>query len=184
MRLTATAQVYDALQADVRAWFARRAPAEAVDDLVQDTFLRIHARLPELRDADRLAPWVFRVSRSVLVDRARRLRPTEALEVEPVDPEAFPEPDATAVVASWLPAFVDALPERYREAVRLSELEGLSQAEVARRLGLSPSGARSRVQRGRALLREALDACCRVTVELGEVVDVVKKPTPCECSQS
>ncbi|MFT4626486.1 MAG: catechol 2,3-dioxygenase-like lactoylglutathione lyase family enzyme [Myxococcota bacterium] len=79
--------------------------------------------------------------------------------------------DGTAEVASWMPLMVAALPERYREAVRLSELEGLSQAEVATRLGLSPSGARTRVQRGRKRLLADLLACCPVRFEEGVVVD-------------
>jgi RNA polymerase sigma-70 factor (ECF subfamily) len=64
--------------------------------------------------------------------------------------------------------------------VRLSELEGVSQAEVAARLGLSASGARSRVQRGRRMVREALDDCCRVVIDGGEVVDVTAR-AGCGC---
>lgn len=180
-----TRTIYDHLQADVRRWFARRAPDDAVDDLVQETFLRIHRSLPELRDADRVAPWVFRVCRSVLVDRARRQRPEDPMIVEQVDPDSVVEPDATAVVAGWLPAFVETLPDGYREAVRLSELEGVSQREVAERLGLSASGARSRVQRGRKLLRQALDECCRVTLEGGDVVDVRRRTDgDCACRET
>lgn len=177
---TGTAAVYELLEADVRRWFRRRAPADRVDDLVQETFLRVHRGLPELREQDRLGPWVYRICRSVLVDAFRRERPEEPLEHEPIAPIGVVEPDATEVVAGWLPAFVEGLPEGYREAMRLSELEGLSQREVADRLGLSPSGARTRVQRGRVLLREALEDCCRVTLEAGEVVDV-RPNGDCRC---
>jgi RNA polymerase sigma-70 factor (ECF subfamily) len=156
----------------------RRAPPDDIDDLVQETFLRVHRGLGDLRAAERVAPWVSRLARSVLVDHYRRHRPTEALDVDVAAPEGPPALDATPMVASWLPGFVAGLPETYREAVRLSELEGLSQREVARRLGLSPSGARTRVQRGRAKLREALLACCAVRLEGGEVVDVRSN---CDC---
>lgn len=179
--MNATEQVYRTFHDDVRAWFARRVPPDAIDDLVQDTFVRIHRSLPQLQDADRIAPWVFRVCRSVLVDSARRHRPTEDLPEHLLDDTAPPEPDVTGMVAAWLPAMVDALPLTYREAVRLSELEGMSQQEVATRLGLSPSGARSRVQRGRRLLRESLDACCSVQLVAGEVVDV-RPQASCGCA--
>ena len=178
--MTSTAAIYEHLQADVRRWFARRAPADAVDDLVQEAFLRIHKGLPDLRDSERVAPWVFRICRSVLVDRARRLRPEDELTVEPAASGDGHESDATAVVAGWLPAFVDALPVTYREAVRLVELEGLSQKDAAQKLGLSPSGARTRVQRGRKLLKKSLDDCCAITLEEGEVVDV-RRHGGCAC---
>lgn len=177
-----TEAVYAALHGGVRGWFARRAPADAVDDLVQEAFLRIHRGLPALRDADRLEPWVWRTCRNVWLDRLRASRPEEALDDDPIDPAGPVEPDATGVVAAWLPAFVDGLPEPYREAVRLAELEGVPQSEVAARLGLSASGARTRVQRGRRLVREALDDCCRVVLEGGDVVDVTANAGPCGCA--
>lgn len=170
-----TRQVYAHFSRDVRRWFERRAPADQVDDLVQDAFLRIHRNLDGVREDERLAPYVFRVCRSVLVDSARRHRPHEEL---PELSVAADEPEATPLVASWLPFFVESLPPTYREAVRLSELEGLSQAEVARRLEISPSGARSRVQRGRKLLRVALEDCCRIGFEEGEVVTIERN---CGC---
>ncbi|MFT4627990.1 MAG: RNA polymerase sigma-70 factor (ECF subfamily) [Myxococcota bacterium] len=142
---------------------------EVVDDLVQEVFLRVHERAHTVQDADRLAAWVHRVAHNVAMDhlRARRTEPLEGHE-----PSVAPEPtDGTTEVASWMPLMVAALPERYREAVRLSELEGLSQAEVATRLGLSPSGARTRVQRGRTRLLADLLACCPVRFEGGVVVD-------------
>lgn len=180
--MTTTQSVYDAFEADIRRWFSRRVSAEAVDDLVQESFLRIHRGLPALEQTDRLGPWVYRICRSVWIDAHRRKQPDGEAVDELADPDGFAWPaelDANAVVAGWLPAFVDALPETYREAVRLSELEGLSQKEVAQRLGISASGARSRVQRGRKLVRQALDDCCRVTLEAGEVVDV--RPNQCGC---
>ena len=154
---------------------------EVRDDLVQDAAERLLRGLPTLRDEDRLGAYVGRVVRSVWVDHLRRRRPSPG-EVAPDDlPAAEPEPeDLGPMVASWLPLHLAALPEAYREAVRLSELEGLTQREVAARLGLSPSGARSRVQRGRRLLREELEACCRIVREGPQVVEVVPRASCCD----
>ncbi len=190
-----TEQIHAELAGDVRRWFARRLPPEQhdqVDDRVQETFLRIHRNLATLRDETRLAPWVFRICRSVLVDHARRDRPTEELDLQSdlsgragsdaaLLDRSFAEAqdrDATSRVASWLVPFIETLPEGQREAVRLSEIEGLSQVEVAERLGLSKSGARTRVQRGRVALREALEACCAIGFEGGEVVSIDRQ---CGC---
>ena len=65
-------------------------------------------------------------------------------------------------LARCLLPLMNRLPPAYRRAVTLAELEGLTQREVASSLGLSLSGAKSRVQRGRQMLAESLQDCCRV----------------------
>jgi len=63
------------------------------------------------------------------------------------------------------------LPSPYREAITLTELEGRTQREAAQMLGISLSGMKSRVQRGRAKLRGMLEACCKVAVDArGKVI--------------
>jgi RNA polymerase sigma-70 factor (ECF subfamily) len=61
---------------------------------------------------------------------------------------------------------IERLPEGYRQAITLVDLEGLTQHEAAARLDLSVSGMKSRVQRGRHQLRDMLEACC--TIELDQ----------------
>jgi RNA polymerase sigma-70 factor (ECF subfamily) len=64
------------------------------------------------------------------------------------------------------------LPDPYREAVQLVEVDGMSQKDAADRLGLSVSGAKSRVQRGRERLRRMLAKCCHVELDRrGNAVD-------------
>ncbi len=152
--------VYDRFGAELQAFLRRRVPdAATADDLLQSIWLKVHERLPELRDAERVAPWLFQVARNALVDHQRRIRPTEAL-----PSEVAPATEATADGPDLGPAvlrFLDVLPPEDREALRLTEFEGLTQRELAERLGLSLSGAKSRVQRARARLREQLEHCCR-----------------------
>jgi RNA polymerase sigma-70 factor (ECF subfamily) len=57
------------------------------------------------------------------------------------------------------------LPPAYREAITLADLEGVNQAEAAARVGLSVSGMKSRVQRGRKQLKAVLEECCRVHLD-------------------
>lgn len=68
-------------------------------------------------------------------------------------------------LASYIASFVVTLPPSYREALTLTELEGLSQRQAADMLGLSVSGMKSRVQRGRQHLREALEDCCQIAFD-------------------
>jgi RNA polymerase sigma-70 factor, ECF subfamily len=160
----AVARAYQDLHGEVRRFVARRVPADVVDDLTQDVFLRMHEHAEELRDVNLLAPWLFRIARNAIVDAHRRARPTEPLEDASDDTTTDASENLNEEVASWLVPMLSILPEEYREALRLTEIEGLSQKELAERLGISLSGARSRVQRGRQLLEDVLRACC--TVEL------------------
>lgn len=57
------------------------------------------------------------------------------------------------------------LPPPYREALTLTELEGVTQREAARMLGVSVSGMKSRVQRGRERLRELFEECCEIALD-------------------
>lgn len=179
--MTATEAVWRELSADLRGFLRRRVQDDATaEDLLMETFARIHDRIETLRDDERVAPWAYRIARNLLIDHYRRTRPHDELPDDLTAPTAEDDTD-TRRVARWLPALVDQLDEPYRDAVRLSELEELTQREVAERLGLSLSGAKSRVQRGRHKLRETLLACCHVELDReGQVVEV-ERCARCDC---
>jgi RNA polymerase sigma-70 factor (ECF subfamily) len=142
-----------------------RDEAEA-EDVVQDALLALHTAT----GVERPDVWLRTVTRNRARDRLRGRRDT----TDPASlasPSTRPETDGTEAVAAWLPFFVEALPEPYRTAVRRVDLEEVPQSEFAREAGLSPSGARTRVQRGRKLLLADLQACCPVRFAEGEVVD-------------
>lgn len=151
-------------------------PHEA-DDVVQDTLLRAHESLHQLRADERLPAWLARIAAHRIVDLHRARRPTDELPEDLPAPE--PEHDPVQALAPCLPALVEQLPPTYREAVRLSELQELPQREVAQRLGLTLSGAKSRVQRGRVLLRALVEACCRV-VMAGSTIAGFERRLCCE----
>ena len=161
----ATARVWEAFAGDVRRYFARRlAEPHDADDLVQDVFLRVHRHLPDLRASERVAPWVFRIARHALVDHYRR-RSARGTAKPLEDAVVLADPDdttLTTLVASWLENFLPALDATDQEALRLADLEGISQVALAARWGVSVSGAKSRVQRARRRLRALVLACCHV----------------------
>ncbi len=166
--------IYENLHADLRRFVARRVDdPHAVDDILQDTYLRLHTHLASLREPERLTSWVYQVARHAIIDHYRRgSRQPTAVEL----PENLPQPDDTAddaerQLARSLAAMVDCLPDKYREALVLTELHGLKQQALADRLGLSLSGAKSRVQRAREQLKALYLDCCHVELDrLGGVV--------------
>jgi RNA polymerase sigma-70 factor (ECF subfamily) len=161
----------------VRAYIRSKVSSDEVaEDIVQDIFVRIHQGLGGLKHEDRLQSWVFGIARRSLADYYRkksrkRSQPTETI-ANDTDPEEEKEIDNLTAfegehsvheeVLSWLIPMIDELPDKYRLPLKMADVEGKTQQEVADELGLSLSGAKSRVQRGREKLGEVLSACCEV----------------------
>ena len=148
----------------LRPWLVRRTrgiPGVDADDVLQDVLLRLYTDGDRLRDGAAFGPFVYTIARNTLVDHLRR-RPTMAPEAEEVATDA-PEPyDASveALVASYVAPFVALLPSPTREALVMTELEGLSHAKAAELAGVSLTAMKARVRRGRAELRRIFEACC------------------------
>jgi RNA polymerase sigma-70 factor (ECF subfamily) len=151
--------------AELRAFLRRRvADPGLAEDLLQTVFLKAHAGLGSLADPSRGRPWLYRIARNAVIDHLRSRRAAEPLGddlLEVAAQENGPEPGLERCVRPMLAQ----MPARYREAVRLADLEGLPLLAVAERLGLSLSGAKSRVQRGRAMLGRCFDECCELELD-------------------
>ena len=158
----------------LHAFVVRRVPTGEANDVLQDILLRLHRAASTLRDDQRAEAWVYGVARRTISDFYRK-RGAAAGDVVSADDEA--DPDATppenlalfdgdhAVheeVLSWLRPMAEELPETYRRALIMADFEGRTQQEVADALGLSLSGAKSRVQRARTMLGDAVRSCCEV----------------------
>ncbi len=176
-----TEEIWNEFSDKLRGFILKRIsePADA-EDILQDVFVKLHTRIDTLRDSNRLAPWLYRITRNTIVDHYRARQPvvpvpdTLTIEDEP------DESDAATDIASGLNGMVASLPDKYRQAIVLSEIQGLSQQETADRLGLTLSGAKSRVQRGRGLLREQLLDCCHFEFDrLGHPIDYTPRPDCC-----
>ena len=136
------------------------------DDITQDVMLKVQTQLDALPPEDKLPAWVFAVARNAVIDhyRARAVRDHADIDdVEPVaDDSGVEQQAALRELTPCLLRMVEQLPEPYREALKLADFEGLGQQEVADRAGISLSGAKSRVQRARQMLREMVEDCCRI----------------------
>jgi len=149
-------------------------------DVLQDIYVRIQTGLAGLRDTERFGPWVYQLARNALADHARaQARHHPAAPPASDDGllvRADEDRDAERELARYLAAFVAALPSPYREAVTLTELEGMTQKDAAEMLGIGLSGMKSRVQRGRRQLQELLQACCEIALDpRGRVVSFERR---------
>lgn len=173
--------------------FVRRhiADAHQAEDVMAEVLLRIHENLGTLDDHERVTAWVWRITRNAITDhyrRSARRRETSGADDEVAGDESADAwvDDQAAVLselASCIRPLVDALPADYRRALQLTDLEGRTQADAARLEGVSVSGMKSRVQRGRRLFAALVRNCCEVTTDSrGEVVDFHLRADGCGCS--
>jgi RNA polymerase sigma-70 factor (ECF subfamily) len=181
----AMAPVSAALRDGLHRFVSRRVHPDQAEDLVQDILLRMHERAGELRDEARVARWAFRIAQRVVTDHYRATRPERAL-TEADEPVAGWDDSAgnlNELVAGWLGPMLALLPDEYAEALRLVDVEGVSQRDFAARSGLSISGGKSRVQRGRRMLEELLRACCDLELDAhGNVIGFQVRNGRCRCS--
>jgi len=173
--------IYSKFSTQLHAFIASRvSDPDDVMDILQDVFLKIHVKLDTLEEETRLQSWIFQIARNTIVDFHRSRKALSRIDDAREVTDTVEVEDAGTRLAFGLREMVDQLPEPYREAIRLVEFEGVSQKDLAKRLGLSFSGAKSRVQRGRAMLRDMLNRCCHFELDrYGAVIDY--HPISCCC---
>lgn len=161
--------------------------SDITDDLLQEVFIKIHQNLHLLREEEKVAGWVFQIARNTVLNyfrsQKRNLENQELFVTENESENAFKENNLNEMVGIWLEEFKKDLAPKYREAIQLVDIEGISQVELANRLGISVSGAKSRVQRGREQLKQKLIDCCPVkTDQYGNIVEIQHKNGDCICT--
>ncbi|WP_298737443.1 RNA polymerase sigma factor SigZ [uncultured Chitinophaga sp.] len=132
-------------------------------DLLQDLYLKIFVNQAKIEKAQNVRAYIFQMAHNVLTDHHRRTARKNVLSADAIpDLElATEEPGQEYSLAGCLRSMIDTLPEIYRQALISTELDGLTQKQFAEKVGISLSGAKSRVQRAREKLKEEILKCCR-----------------------
>jgi RNA polymerase sigma-70 factor, ECF subfamily len=163
----AFAAVYDALAERLLAFLRHKLGSlPRAEDLLQQTFLRMHRARGTFVSGSAVLPWAFAIARRLLIDELRRsqrsaLAPAQAMADEAAQPS--PGPSAQALLeaddlARRLQLRLAALPASQRAAFELVKLEGLSHLEAAQVLGMTVQAVKLRAHRASVALRSVL-AC-------------------------
>lgn len=169
---------------------ARVDDTATVDDLTQDVLVKAERAGRSLNDPTKMRGWMFRIARNVVADHFRNSKKLVftisdgACSIGP-DIELLTQEQERrkAHLLRCVRALAESLPDHYRIALALVDFEGISQVELAERLGLTVSAAKSRVQRARAQLRTLIDTCCEVDTDVyGNFIDCRRRGSwlPCE----
>lgn len=183
MRVT-TETIWETFSGRLKQFILRRVPDEqCADDILQDVFVKVHTHIETLHDEEKLAAWLYQLTRHVIIDYYRTTRVTTAFPDLPYEPESRFE-NVVQELAPCIQAMIESLPDIYRQALLLTQYQGLTQQELAQRLHLSLPGAKSRVQRAREKLKALLLGCCHFEFDrLGRVIDYFPKEQCCRQSQ-
>lgn len=160
---------------------SRVSDSSLADDILQDVFTRIHSRIDSLKDSRKIQSWIYQITRNAIIDYYRARKITEELPESLSNKELDNKEKTRKEISNWILPMIKSLPDIYQQALKLSEIEGLPQKEVARKLGLSLPGAKARIQRGRALLKKELVDCCSYKFDRkGNVIDYQCKGETCK----
>ena len=151
------------------------------EDILQDVFIKIHLKIDTLRDESKVKPWLYQITRNMIMDYFRRNKSVNPLSLSLAEQtEVETDNHVMDEAMQDMIGMMDDLPREYCEALCLTELEGLSQKEYAERIGIPYSSAKSRVQRSRKLLKDMLLKCCHYEFDkYGTVLSISKNCCCC-----
>lgn len=174
----------------LRAFVHRRVTdPQRADDVLGEIVLRIHRGLDRVEDDEHLTRWVYRITRNAIIDEYRRAEREQARERALPDDAAElagetgseDDPSVLQELAACMRPLLEGLQPEQRRALELTDLDGLTQVDAAGREGVSVSGMKSRVQRGRRRLAELLGQCCELTLDAQGTPMDYARPTGCRC---
>jgi len=131
---------------------------EDTDDIMQDVLMKVYNFCTHKSGVNNIRSWLFRIAQNTIIDRTRKKQPVRLSEEHDVIIEN--ENDAYQEAVDYMLPIINLLPPEYAEPIRLSDIEGMKQAEVAERLNLGLSATKSRIQRGRLMLKDIFVECC------------------------
>lgn len=171
------------------------ADPDVTDDIIQEVFIKIHEKIDTLKDETKVHSWVLQITKNTTIDYLRSHKLKSGI-VEGIEPEGTNTPDSIIdgiknkkerdlhnEITSSLRPLIESLPKKYSEALLLVEYEGMSQIDLAKKLQISPSGAKSRVQRARQMVKEQLLNCCHYEFDKYGTVIGVHSKICCSCNR-
>jgi len=138
------------------------------EDLLHDVFVRVSEKVNTVEDAQKISSWLYRVTSNVVIDYFRKNPADKFVEYQDDfvhESEINRSDEARRELSKCLIPMINELPGNYRKAIYLSEIEGLTQHKVADLMGLSVSGAKSKIQRGRKKVKAMLTDCCEIELD-------------------
>lgn len=143
------------VQNELKGFVYKRVKDKALtEDIVHDVFLKVQDKIQQLREREKVFGWIYQITRNTIIDHYRKK--SKVIQPGDIDWDSNP-PNYNECVSGVIAELIPTLPDKYRVPLAMTELQDLSQIEVAERLNLSYSAAKARVQRARQMLKNKID---------------------------
>lgn len=129
---------------------------EVTKDIVQDTLLKIHNSCCSDKEIKNIRSWLFQIAHNVMIDFFKKFN---KISTEIEHQIIVGKDDIYKELSIYIEPLIGFLPEKYAIPLKMADIEGLKQQEIANKLGLSLTGAKSRIQRARKLLKDEIHTC-------------------------
>jgi RNA polymerase sigma factor, sigma-70 family len=175
--MTETVLNWNSVQNELKGFVYKRVKDKALtEDIVHDVFLKVQAKIHQVKETDKLFGWIYQVTRNTITDHFRKTSKT--INPKDIDWESS-QPNFNDCVTNAINELIPTLPDMYRIPLEMTELKGMSQLEVAEKLNLNYTTAKARVQRARQMLKDKLDEILIVKTDgFGNVI-LCKDRGPC-----
>ena len=146
---------WNQVQGELKGFVFKRVRDKALtENIVHDVFLKVQSKIQQVRETEKLFGWIYQITQNAIIDYYRKNK--KLISLNDIDWESSP-PNFNDCVSNVIHELIPTLPDKYRIPLEMSELQNMSQLEVAKKLDLSYSAAKSRVHRARQLLKDKLD---------------------------
>lgn len=178
---TNTATIWKEFHSQLFGFINKRVKDKDIaNDILQDVFVKIHLKLDTLTDEEKLTSWVYQITRHSMLDYFKK----QKIQIDVSENLADIQEEKTfnAEMGNCLKSMIEDLPGDYKEAIMQTDLGELSQKEYSEKIGISHSGAKSRVQRARQQLHRLFTECCKIESDkYGNIMEHVCYKD-CSCS--
>ena len=152
----------------------------AAEDIIQDVFIKVHTKSHQVKETDKITGWIYQITRNAVADHFR----IQSKSIAPINVDWESErQEFNDCVACCLKILLETLPGKYRTPLELTEIENVSQYEMSRRLNITYTAARTRVQRARKMLKQKLDELYLIKTDSYGNVIFCEDSNPCCCKR-
>lgn len=181
---TQLTQIWKDFSDELKAFIVKRTNnSSCSDDILQNVFIKIHNNIDKIEQSQNMRQYLYAMVKNSISDYYRQnkyhLTSNEIPELSDFENNESDNTLTELIAESCIHPFIKMLDPKYQEALLLSEIENIPQTELAEKLEISYSGAKSRVQRGREKLKQQLLDCCHFEADAyGNLIEVKRK---CDC---
>ena len=129
---------------------------DIANDVFQNTFLKIHKSITQLKSVDKTKPWVFQIARNEIANYYNN----ESIYVEKFDNKDVAQGQKTEEVCCF-ETFINELPKNFKQVIELVYIDGLKQKDVAIKLEISLDNVKARIRKAKDILKVKFYKCCK-----------------------